>query len=431
VRVVTRRQLAPLSLPGFRYLFFATLGSSLGTLLAGIALAIDVKDRTNSGPWVAAVLIVEFLPTIVVGLFFGPLLDRLERRSLMIAADVVRAVVFAALPFAGTAPAIVGLALVAGLATGFFRPAVFAGVPNLVPEDELPQANALLQVVENASWAVGPLLGGLLTAAAGPAAAYWINAVSFVVSVVLVRRIPARLLQSERALTRGHWRDLGDGLLAVMRSQPLLAVLVAWGLTEVAIGGGNVAEIFIAKNTFHAGDFGYGLLDSAIGAGLVLGSVASTSVLARLGTARTYGLSLAAMTLGFAGTGASPGIWVAAACLLVSGTGNGCAIVCNALLVQRGVADSARGRALTFVMSATFVLAGVGNGVAGALVDRTGPRAVWAAAAAFAFAGTVFGYGLARRASRSVADPRSEQVALELVSAEPEADWALWANWAN
>jgi MFS family permease len=431
VRVVTRRQLAPLSLPGFRYLFLATLGSSLGTLLAGIALAIDVKDRTNSGPWVAAVLVVEFLPTVVVGLFLGPLLDRLERRSLMIAADVLRAIVFAALPFAGSASAIVGLALVAGLATGFFRPAVFAGVPNLVPEDELPQANALLQVVENASWAVGPLLGGLLTATAGPAAAYWINAVSFVVSVVLVRRIPARLLQSERALTRGHWRDLGDGLLAVVRSQPLLAVLVAWGFTEVAIGGGNVAEIFLAKNTFHSGDWGYGLLYSAIGAGLVLGSFMSTSVLARLGTARTYGLSLAAMTLGFAGTGASPNVWVAAACLLVSGTGNGCAIVCNALLVQRGVADSSRGRALTFVMSATFILAGAGNVVGGALIDRTGPRVIWEASAAFALAGTVLGYVLARRASGSEIASRPEQATLERAALEPEADWALWANWAN
>lgn len=429
MQVVTGRQLAPLSLPGFRYLFLATLGSSLGTLLAGIALAIDVKDRTNSGPWVAAVLIVEFLPTVVVGLFFGPLLDRLERRSLMIAADVVRAVVFAALPFAGDAVTIVALALVAGLATGFFRPAVFAGVPNLVPEDDLPQANALLQVVENASWAVGPLLGGLLTATAGPAAAYWINAVSFVVSVVLVRRIPARLLQSERALTRGHWRDLGDGFLAVVRSQPLLAVLIAWGFTEVAIGGGNVAEIFIAKNTFHAGDFGYGLLYSAIGAGLVLGSFASTAVLARLGTARTYGVSLAAMTVGFAGTGASPSIWVAAACLLVSGTGNGCAIVCNALLVQRGVVDSARGRALTFVMSATFILAGVGNAVGGALIDRTGPRVIWEAAAVFALAGTVFGYALARRTSDLETGPGSEQATMETAPLEP--DWALWANWAN
>ncbi len=63
---------------------------------------------------------------------------------------------------------IVALALVAGLATGFFRPAVYAGIPNLVPEEQLAEANAIIQTVDNASWAVGPVLGGLLTAAAGP-----------------------------------------------------------------------------------------------------------------------------------------------------------------------------------------------------------------------------------------------------------------------
>jgi MFS family permease len=431
VRVVTRRQLAPLGLPGFRYLAYATLGSSLGTLLAGVALAIEVKDRTNSGPWVAAVLVVEFLPTVIVGLLLGPLLDRLERRSLMIAADLVRGVVFAALPFAANVETIVGLALVAGLATGFFRPAVFAGVPNLVPEEQLPQANAILQAVENASWTVGPLLGGVLTAWAGPNAAYGINAVSFVVSIALVRRIPARLLQSEKALTRGHWRDLGDGFVAVLRSRPLLAVLLAWGLTEVAIGGGNVAEIFIAKNTFRAGDFGYGLLYSSIGAGLVLGSFGSTGVLARLGTARTYGLSLAAMTVGFAATGASPNVWVAAGCLFVLGVGDGSAIVCNALLVQRGVADSARGRALTVVMSATFVLAGVGSGIGGALIDRTGARAIWFAGAAFALAGTVVGYTLARRSAEPGPEPLATAPPELQPRPETEPDWALWANWAS
>ena len=389
-------RLAPLRLPGFRYLLYATLGSSFGTLLASVALAIDVKDRTDSGLWVSAVLVVEFLPTIVVGLFFGPLLDRLERRSLMIGADVLRAGVFAALPFAGGAPAVVALALVAGLATGFFRPAVFAGVPNLVPEAELAPANALLQGVENASWAVGPLLGGLLTAAAGPAAAYWINAASFVVSALLVRRIPARKLQSEKALTRGHWRDLADGFVAVMRSRPLLAVLVAWGVAELGIGGGNVAEIFLAKNTFRAGDFGYGLLYSAIGGGLVLGSLASTTVLARLGTPTAYGVSLAAMAVGFGGTAASPNVWVAACFCLVSGVGNGCAIVCNALLVQRGVTDAARGRALTFVMSATYVLAGVGNAVGGLALHQAGPRVIWAGAAGCFVVASALGYGLAR-----------------------------------
>ncbi|HEY4747180.1 MAG TPA: MFS transporter, partial [Steroidobacteraceae bacterium] len=205
------RQLAPLSVAGFRLLFASTLASSVGTLLAAIALAIDVKQRTNSGTWVGAVLIVDFLPTIVVGLALGPLLDRLSRRKLMIVSDLVRAAVFAALPFATNAGTIVALALVAGLATGFFRPAVYAGVPNLVSDELLGDANALLQSVENAAWAVGPLLGGVLTAAWGPHAAYWINAVSFLVSAVLVARIPARLLQSTIALTRGHWTDLKDG----------------------------------------------------------------------------------------------------------------------------------------------------------------------------------------------------------------------------
>jgi MFS family permease len=429
VRAVSRRQLAPLALPGFRYLLYATLGSSFGTLVAGVALAIDVKDRTNSGPWVAAVLVVEFLPTVIVGLFLGPLLDRLERRSLMIGADLVRAVVFAALPFANNVETIVVLAFLAGLASGFFRPAVYAGVPNLVPEDQLPEANALLQIVENASWAVGPLVGGILVASAGPNAAYWINSASFVVSVVLVRRIAPEKLQSERALTRGHWRDVGDGFLAVVRSQPLLAVLVAWGLTEIAVGAANVGEIFIAKNTFHAGDVGYGLLYSAVGAGLVVGSFLSTTVLDRLGTAATYGLSLFAIAVGLAGTAVSPNVWVAACCLAVAGLGNGCAIVCNALLVQRGVADSARGRALTVLMSVTLVLAGLGNVVGGAVIDRTGVRALWAGGALFALAGAIVGYALARRAPEG----RSEPIPAEVRPLEPEseADWALWANWAS
>jgi MFS family permease len=116
-------QLTPLRLPGFRNLFFATLASSAGTLIAAVALAIDVKARTNSGPWVAAVVVVEFLPTVVVGLLLGPLLDRLNRRSLMIAADAVRVGVFVALPFAPNAATVVALAAVGGVATRVLRPA--------------------------------------------------------------------------------------------------------------------------------------------------------------------------------------------------------------------------------------------------------------------------------------------------------------------
>jgi MFS family permease len=390
-------QFAPLRLAGFRNLFLATLGSSVGTLLAAVALAIDVKDRTNSGLWVGAVLVVEFLPTIAVGLLLGPLLDRLDRRSLMIAADVLRVGVFVALPFAPNAGTVVILALVAGLATGFFRPAVYAGVPNLVDEDLLPQANALLQTVENLSWTVGPVVGGLLTAAAGPSAAYGINAASFVVSIVLVVRIPPRLLQSERALSRGYWRDLGDGFLAALRSRSMLAVLVAWGVASIGVGAANVSEIFLAKNTFSSGDFGYGLLYGAIGAGLVVGSFASAALLERRGVAIVYGGSLALMGAGYAAAGLSPDVWVAAACCAVLGVGNGAAVACNALLVQRGVFDAMRGRALTFVMSATYLAVAVGEGVGGAVLQRTGARWEWGASGVALAVAAVAGWVLARR----------------------------------
>lgn len=390
-------QLTPLRLPGFRNLFLATLGSSIGTLLAAVALALDIQHRTNSGPWVAAVLIVEFLPTILVGLLLGPLLDRLERRSLMIAADVLRVGVFVALPFAANAATVVGLALVAGLATGFFRPAVYAGIPNLVPDEELPAANALLQTVENASWAVGPLLGGALTAAAGPSASYAINAASFVVSIALLVRIPPRLLQSERALSRGHWRDLADGFGAALRSPSMRAVLVAWGIGSLAAGATGASEPFLARHTFSAGDFGYGLLYGAIGCGLVVGSFASAPALGRYSVARVYGVGLTLLAVGYFAVAASPNVWVAAACCVVAGLGNGAAIACNALLVQRGTFDLMRGRALTFVMSVTYVLVGIGDGVGGLFVHRAGARWIWGWAGGAVLVAALAGSLLARK----------------------------------
>src|SRR5512146_2546986 len=152
----------------FRLLFLATFGSGIGTLLAAVALAIDVKDRTGSGLWVAGLLVSNFLPSIVVGLVLGPYVDRLSRRGLMIGSDLARVAVFAALPFVGHAGGIVALATAAGFATGLFRPSVYAGLPNLVDDEELPAANSLLQSSENLTWAAGPVLGGLVVAAWSP-----------------------------------------------------------------------------------------------------------------------------------------------------------------------------------------------------------------------------------------------------------------------
>jgi len=267
------RRLAVLRNSRFRLLFFANLASGLGNWLALIALQVDVYDRTHSGWWVGALLIANLLPSIFLGLLFGPLVDRLSRKGLMIASDLGRLAVFCVLPFAGSATAIVALSVVAGVGNAFFRPAVLAGVPNLVTDEELPDANAILQLVEWGSTALGPLLGGVLVAASGPDLAYWVNAVTFAVSAALVLAIPARLLQSDRPVGRGHWSELREGFQTVWHSRPLFTVLVVWTIAMVAIASTNLAEIFLAKRTLHSGDFGFGLLWSASGVGLIVGAL--------------------------------------------------------------------------------------------------------------------------------------------------------------
>jgi MFS family permease len=231
---------------------------------------------------------------------------------------------------------------------------------------------------------------------AGPHTAYWVNAVSFLVSAVLVVRIPKRMLQSSTALTRGHWRDLADGFVAVMRSRPLLAVLFGWGIASLGIGAISLSEVFLAKNTLHSGDFGYGLLYGGIGTGLVLGSWWSAYVVDRLGTTRAYVGALVVMAVGFGAGAAAPNVWVAAVCCVVGGIGDGVAIVCNALLVQRGADDHLRGRALTLVMSVTYALNGAGTVVAGVLLHVTGSRWIWAGGAVSFLLGGAAAWALAR-----------------------------------
>jgi MFS family permease len=410
---VTGRQLGLLGRePGFRSLFLATLGSGLGTWLALVALQIDVLHRTHSPVWMSALLIANLLPSLLVGLLAGPLVDRLSRRSLMIGADLVRFGAFFALPFAPNATTIVALAAVTGIATGFFRPAVYAGLPNLVSDADLPAANSLLQTIDNATWAVGSLVGGALVAASGPHLAYWINAVTFLVSAALIAQIPQRLLQEAKAETRGHWRDLGDGLVLVRRSRPLLTVLVAWNIGMVSNAFVNVGEPFLATESFSAGSFGLGLLMGCAGVGLAAGAYIAGSWIEERGLPNVYGAALGMMAVGIAGAAASPNVWVAAVCVIVSGAGNGATIVCNALLVQYGAPDRLRGRAFTVLMSSNVAVLTLGMVLAGRLTDSFGPRWIWGVAALLSSAAAVVGFALARGTALTtphLAEPAAER----------------------
>lgn len=360
-------------------LFLATLGSGVGNWLALIALQVDVFDRTHSGWWLGALLVGNILPAVFIGLLLGPLVDRLSRKWLMIGSDLGRLGVFAALPFVNSAGAIVLLGTLAGIGNAFFRPAVLAGLPNLVSPGELPGANTLLQLVDWTTTALGPLLGGAIVAASGPHLAYWVNAATFALSAALVAPIPGRLLQSERPVGRGRFADLAAGYDVVRRSRSLTCVLVAWSVVMLANGTINLAEIFLARDTYRAGDLGFGLLWAGSGVGLVLGGLGSSTLIERsLGVAYVRFLIVFAIGIGCAA--AAPDVWVGTAAMALAGFGNGGAVVANITIVQRGAPDRLRGRAFTLIMSANYAVLGVALLVAGPLTNALGAR--WAYGAA-------------------------------------------------
>jgi len=396
LRSTSSDQFALFRYAGVRRLFWATLISSAGTWLAFVALALDVYDRTHSSVWVGALFVTETLPIALLGFFFGPLLDRLPRRSLMIGADLFRVVVFIALVFAPSAWAILALAMLAGIAAGLFAPAVYAGLPNLVEERDLAGANGLFQTATSATMIVGPLFGGAIVAVVGPHPAYLFNAASFVLSALLIAGIRPSGLQSVTAASRGYLRDLLDGAAAVFRSRPLLTVFIAWNVAMVGVAAMNTAEVELVKHDFGAGDLGYGVFMAATGLGVFIGAFSARAVFARTPFATAYALGFALLAVGMGLVALLPPFALAVAILLIAGTGNGLLLTANAMLVQQGTSDDLRGRSFALIMSANALVLTFSSLGAGVLTDYAGARLVWAlAGAAMVLAGLV-GWLLAR-----------------------------------
>jgi MFS family permease len=126
------------------------------------------------------------------------------------------------------------------------------------------------------------------------------------------------------------------------------------------------------------------------------------------------------MGLGFAAASMAPTVWVAAAFVVVAAAGNGGALVCNVLLVQRGAPDRLRGRAFTLIMSTNYALLGVGMAVAGPLTDAVGGRWMWGIAGAVFLAASAVAFAMARGVStEGVAEAREVEAPVEAALAEP------------
>ncbi|MEI6034180.1 MAG: MFS transporter, partial [Verrucomicrobiae bacterium] len=262
---------APLRVPIFRSLWIATVASNIGTLMHGVGSAWLMTSMTTSPILVGLVPACLFLPALLVGIWGGVLSDLIERRRILIVTQSgMMAGALAIGIFTVLGRMSPGLLLGLTLSLGFFSalnlPAWQSQIQEMVPAGQVAAAVSLSSISFNAARSVGPAAGGLLVAAIGPASVFFINAASFLGTILVLlgwKRPPPR--PNKKAV----WKSLREGFSFVRRSPVMRAPLVR--VSAFAFGASAVWALLplLAREELKTGPAGYGALLAAFGAGSV------------------------------------------------------------------------------------------------------------------------------------------------------------------
>ena len=384
--------LRPLRIRDFALLWTGLTVSFIGDGIYIIAIAWQTYDLSNSPSALAAVGVAWSLPQLVLLLFTGVLSDRVDRRYLMIAGDLVRGAAIATigvLSIAGslTMTSLIVLVVVFGAGQALFGPAFSSIVPQVVPEELLVEANSLGQFVRPITWTlIGPLVGGLLVATIGAGWAFVADAGTFVFSAVMIGLMRTR---PDPARTRGEgrtsaWADMKEGLRYVRSRTWLWVAMVAATVSLLATWGPwEVLVPYVVRNDLGGSAAALGLVFGAGG----VGSVAVAAAMGQRGRLPRKAVTMLYVTwavgmLMTAGFGLVSEIWQAAAVAFVSESCITALIVIWFTLVQRLVPAHLLGR----VSSLDWMISIAGVPLSFAVV---GP-----AAAAFGVDATLVGAGL-------------------------------------
>jgi MFS family permease len=262
----------------FRRLLVGLAVSEAGDWLYNVALLAFVYQRTHSAGWLAATTAARIVPWVVLGPLGGVIADRFDRRRTMIVCDVVRAVLMlglGAVALAGLpvvlAPVLAGLATVAAAP---YAPCTAATTPRLVPDVDLPGANALRAAVGMAAVAAGPVLGAVVLLLGPPSTAFLINAATFGLSALAVLSIPggAAFRPSRAAADRqGIVADIVLGARA-LRAQPVAVRLMGADVVCSVVYGMQTVLLLLLSRSLGFGEAGYGYILAGLGVGGIVGT---------------------------------------------------------------------------------------------------------------------------------------------------------------
>ncbi|HEX3277941.1 MAG TPA: MFS transporter [Thermoleophilaceae bacterium] len=379
----------------FRLLWSAQAVSLGGDGIYLVAIAWLVYDISNRPGALAIVGFAWTLPQVAGLLLAGVLSDRFERRRLLVIADLVRCVAIgaiAALAYAGTAKIwhLVLLVMVYGLGQALFQPAYTAIVPEIVPREELLQANALREVLEPLGMRfAGPALGGVLIALFGVGTAFLIDAVTFAVSALLVIGISAR--PPPRAEAGSMRRDLAEGFAYVRAHAWLWGTLVGAAMFLLfTFGPFEVLLPYVIRNDLGGDAATFGTVLAAGGLGSFFGAI----LIGRTGLPRRHITFMwgawCAGDLLFVGLAVAQDAWVMCALAFVSFALATSALVVWNTLMNTLVPPELLGRVSSFDWFVSIGLTPLSFALTGPVASVIGARETLAAAGLLGTATFVF-----------------------------------------
>ena len=362
--------------------------SNVGDGIVAAALPLLVASVTRDPVSVAAATLASRLPWFLFALISGALVDRMDRRRLMVITDLLRALGVGALAW-GISMGNVGLVhiyLVAfglGLAETFFDTAAEALTPALVSPDDLPAANGRLQGLEWVSGSfVGPPVGAALFAVAA-SVPFFVDAASFVVAALLVALIPG-VFRSTRSEVTTLRTDVLSGLRWLWRQRVVRTLALMAGTTNFFTFG--IVSIFVlyAQDILEVSDTVYGLLLASLGVGGLLGAVLGPRMVKRIGSGNTLRLSVAIQTIALTVFALTSNGWIAGFSMAVFGSQITSWNVVAVSLRQELTPDETRGRVAGASRMLTWGSMPLGALFGGAVASTISLRApFFAATAAF------------------------------------------------
>jgi len=338
--------------------------SGIGDWLYMVAILVVIYAESQSAVLLGVVGAARVLPYIVLSVPAGIIVDRYDRRLVLLVTDVARGFLMVLLAVLVTidAPvlAVVGASIVAASFSVFFGPAITAYLPTLVDEDELGPANSAWATLDSIAFIIGPAVAGVLIAVGGLGLAFLLNAASFAVVAVVLWRLPPARPVAERAsdVADGASADTAGGRVRHV-GRRLAGPFLLDSATSLVGGGLGVLTVVIAIDVIGAGEEGTGFLNAATGAGGVMAGLAAGALLARsLGVPLLLGGGISA--LGLVGLAVSPQLLPAMVAIGVAVGGLLLLDVVTTTLVQRAIPDALRGRVMGALQtsSALFMAGG-------------------------------------------------------------------------